>query len=125
MGFDFFISMVFNVCPSMGRPYYINSKWEKEYDLSTLEVPEEYRKFFQLRGHFLHAYTEDWNDKDIFNVHLEDFLEEFPSWETVKEWLEQHGYDQDEWPEADHKAFKACLEWCVEQSVNFYVYWSY
>ena len=128
MGFDINVNMVLHMCPKTGKPFYYGYKketnnYEKIYELPTLVVPETIREYLVGRGHIFHAYTEFFNENDVYDVSVEDFLEHYPSWEEV---VEHSSYEDDCcWTDEDHEGFKQLLEWCMKQTVAFRVNWSY
>jgi len=122
MGFDLHIKLVLHMCPDTGKPFYYNKDdFRKMYDISEINVPEEYRKYLVIRGHFLHVYTRVFNEEDRFEVDTSEFLDEFPSWKITRA---DDKYD-DYWTEQDHRSFKALLKWTVQQPAFFVVSWSY
>jgi len=128
MGFDLFIHMTLHMCPETGKPYYYGYNYEKHsdkmYELPTVNIPEELRKYLYGRGHHFHVYTDKFNRKDIFEVSVETFLERFPSWKR----FEDSDYFEDDpegWTREDHKNFKKLLKFLSEQSIGFTVSWSY
>jgi hypothetical protein len=126
MGFDLSIAMNLPMCPQSGKPFWYKfnpetKHLEKSYELPSIQVPSKMCEYLQLRGRFLHAYTEHFNDQEIFNVSVEVFILEFPSFREVKS---HEAYDE-EWIEEDHDGFLQLLEWCSEQAVEFRVSWSY
>jgi hypothetical protein len=125
MGFDFSIELCLRLCATTGKPYTYGPSFRKNYELPTVEVPEKHRRFLQLRGSIFHAYTEFYNENDIYQVPVDGLLDAFPSWETVKESSWYEDYEEEDWSEADHNAFKAALEWFVAQPFSFQASWSY
>lgn len=126
MGFDIMICMTMLMCPETGKPYYYGYDEEakqitKFYELPSLSVPEEIRKYLVGRGHHFHAYTHEWNEKDIVETDIESFLESYPDWEDVKE---HSSYDAI-WTYKDHIGFKRLLKWCRTQEPSFRVSWTY
>ncbi len=123
MGFDIDITMTLHMCPKTGKPFYYDRKtFTKIYDISEIVVPEQLQNYLVGRGHIFHAYTEHFNENDIYDVSVYDFLEKYPSWEDVK----QHRYHEDDyWTEKDHDNFRILLQWCEAQSLSFRVVWSY
>ena len=123
MGFDLFIRATFLLCRSTGKPYYFASDNSRNYDLSVATVPAEYRRMMQLRGGIFHAYTTQmFEDKDMVDVSVSDFLEKFPTWDEV------HEYDPecDYWTEQEHNDFKDALTWLnANHLVEYRVQWSY
>lgn len=129
MGFDINITMELYMCPASGKPYYL--KWNKEqknyekiYDIPQLIVPAKMCEYLEGRGHIFHAYTEKFNSEERYNVSVDEFLEEYPTWADVvdNDLYRDEGYY---WSEEDHEGFKRLLEWCLEQDVPFRVVWSY
>jgi hypothetical protein len=129
MGFDINITMDMLMCPGSGKPFYY--KYNKEtkvvdkiYDFSNIIVPGKMCEYLEGRGHIFHAYTHMFNEKDVYNVSVDEFLEEYPTWEDV---VKSPYYDDADhyWIEEDHLGFKRTLEWCAEQDVSFRVCWSY
>ena len=125
MGFDFSIELCLRFCSTTGKPYVYDREFKKVFELPTVEVPEEHRRFVQLRGSIFHAYTEFYNEKDIYQVPVEGILEAFPEWEDVKSSSWYEGYKEEDWSEADHNAFKKALEWFVAQPYSFQASWCY
>jgi hypothetical protein len=125
MGFDFSIQLCLHLCPTTGKPFVYDREFKKVYTFPTVEVPEEYRRFVQLRGSFLHVYTDFYNEKDIYQVPVEGILDAFPSWEAVKESSWYEGCDGWDWSEEDHDTFRKALEWFAEQPYSFQASWSY
>lgn len=121
MGFDINIEMVLFMCPETGKPYHYGKGLEHVYEIPTLNPPKELIRYFRERGHVFHAYTEFFNQEEKYNVYVEQFLEEYPCWDDVKE----HSCYDDYWTEKDHNNFKKLLEWCLEQPVTFRITWSY
>jgi len=127
MGFDLTIHANLTICSDTGKPYfYIDnghiSPSMRIYDLSKLAVPKEYRRFLNMRGGIFHAYTSCvFEDNNITNVSVYEFLEKYPSWTDVK------AYDTDcmYWTEKDHDEFKAALEWFNNDCITYRIDWSY
>ena len=130
MGFDINIELCFLMCSMTGKPYYYQydkttNKVNRIYELPSVEVPEELRKYLVGRGHLFHAYTETFNERDVFETSVDQFLENYPSWEDVMEHEEFRDDIPDFWNEEDHIGFKTLLEWCAKQDYMFRVSWSY
>lgn len=127
MGFDFEIRISLGICEQTGRPYYYSNepdnKYKKNYDLSAIVVPKEYRASFQLRGKHLHAYTDYFNEQEVYSTSVNSFLEQFPDWTIVKEFLEQT--DNDYWTHEDHLNLFFALVWCTKTNCHYTVEWSY
>ena len=128
MGFDINVMMELFMCPATGKPFYYGydkdtKKTKKIYDLPNIVVPEKMCEYLVGRGHHFHAYTRDFDEKDMFSVSVDYFLEEYPTWEQV---VNSDDYSEDShWIEEDHEGFKRLLEWCLEQRIPFRVEWSY
>lgn len=122
MGFDFFIEVRFGLCRETGKPYYYNENLTKNYDLSSMVVPEKYRRFLQMRGHLYYYYTQDVVNNETYHAYVGELLELFPSWEDITSKEDLEGY---EWTETDHNDFKEALEWFTEQNQSYYASWSY
>jgi len=129
MGFDFYIHLCFSMCPSTGKPYvwkHTPEGVEKDYQLPTVVVPEEHRRFLQLRGRFLHIYTDEFNENDIFSADIDALLEKFPGWDFIKNDTRYSEYAENcDWTEKDHYEFKAALEWCLSQPHWYMANWNY
>lgn len=121
MGFDINIEMVLSMCAETGKPYSYGKDLERVYDFSTILVPQELKQYLVGRGPVFHAYTQHFNYEDRYNVPVYEFLEHYPSWDSVQEEYADHEY----WTEEDHNKFKELLEWCKAQRVSFRVDWSY
>lgn len=129
MGFDLTVDCALHVCSKTGKLFYygkdVSGNFVRIYELPKIEVPEEYRAEMVQRGSIFHAYTNHFNEKDIFNVDIHDFLGEFPSWTTVKEWMTENGWTKDDWGKEKHQTFEAALKWCASAGLPFRVTWSY
>ena len=129
MGFDINISLNLGMCPETGKPFYYKYNKHvgviKTYEIPPIEVPKQLRNYLVGRGHLFHAYTEPFNEREVFDVSVEQFLEEFPSWEQVMEHEEFRDDIPDFWNEDDHNNFKKLIEWCSVQDCSFRVSWSY
>lgn len=130
MGFDINICLQLLMCPETGKPYYLHwdkraKKITKEYSIPTIEIPESLRKYLEGRGHFFHAYTEYFNERDIFSTGVREFIEKFPDWKEVCE-SEHYSEDMaDSWTEKDHDNFLDLLDFLSEQEVSYTICWSY
>lgn len=123
MGFDLSIEVHLRFCPEKGIPFYYDKDYNYEYDLLT--VPEPLREYVKLRGHFLHAYTEHFNDQGIYEVDVYDFVEKYPKWKDIMEIDLFKKYCDGYWYEKDHDRFLLLLQWCKESRASFFVKWSY
>ena len=121
MGFDIAIEMNLSMDVATGKPYYYGKNFEHIYDISSIVVPEHLRIYLVGRGPIFHAYTSEFNYENRYNVSVSEFLEHYPSWDSVHEDYADHDY----WTESDHNKFKELLEWCQKQPVSFNVSWSY
>lgn len=124
MGFDLFIHMSLTMDAETGKPFYFGKDYEKIYELPTIEIPPELKKYLQGRGHHFHVYTDKFNRKDIFEVNVTTFLERYPSWNRFME-SDYYEEDPEGWTRDDHKNFKKLLKFLEDQKVNFTVSWSY
>ena len=130
MGFDINICLQLLMCAETGTPFYLH--WNKdtktvtkEYSIPSIEIPQELRKYLVGRGHLFHAYTDYFNEQDIFTTDVRQFLEHYPSWDSV---IQHDNYSDDYadcWNEEDHKNFEKLLDFLSEQEVNFTICWSY
>jgi hypothetical protein len=112
------------ICSDTGKPYFYISDGSRMrvYDLSKLTVPKEHRRFLNQRGGIFHAYTTNvFENNDITNVSVYEFLEKYPSWTAVKDFDEECNY----WTEKDHNEFKAALEWFNKDCIEYRINWSY
>lgn len=114
------------MCPVSGKPFWYKfnpdtKHLDKCYDLPDIQVPSKMCQYLQLRGRFLYAYTEPFNDVYKYDASIDEFLKEFPTWQRVR----AHEEYDDEWIEEDHLGFERLLEWCSKQSVEFRVSWSF
>ena len=124
MGFDLNIHVDLLICSDTGKPYFYISDGSRMrvYDLSKLTVPKEHRRFLNQRGGIFHAYTTRvFENDDITNVSVYEFLEKYPSWTAVKDFDEECTY----WTEKDHNEFKAALEWFNKVCIMYRINWSY
>ena len=114
------------MCPASGKPFWYKfnpetKQVDKCYEFPDIQVPSKMCEYLQLRGRFLYAYTDSFNELRIFDVNVHDFLHEFPTWQRVR----AHEEFDDSWIEEDHFGFLRLLEWCSQQSIEFRVSWSY
>jgi len=126
MGFDLNIHADLMICSDTGKPYYYSddnrSSFTRIYDLSKLIVPKDYRRFLNQRGLIFHAYTTNvFENYNIIDVSITDFLKKYPSWENVKKFDEECIY----WTEKDHDEFKKALEWFSNDCIQYRICWSY
>ena len=128
MGFDLFIRCEMMLCPETGKPFCYGTdtanNFTKIYDLSSITVPEEHRRFLQLRGSIFHAYTTALLESDDnLDMPVLEMLEKYPTWEDVK----AHDPDcETYWTENDHNVFQKALEWMATDSfVQYRAHWSY
>ncbi len=107
-----------------GKPYYINDKYEKVFELPIVSIPQELQKYLYGRGHYFHVYTDKFNRKDIYHVSVSTFLDKFPSWSRF---LNSDYYDEEhqDWTREDHKNFKKLLQHLEKQHPGYSVSWSY
>lgn len=128
MGFDFYIQLVLHMDPTSGKPFFYDTKEDgltfRNYQLASIEIPEEHREFLQGRGSIFHAYTREFSYNDIFSVKIDELLDEFPDWDEV---LESDDCDENRetWTEENHNRFKAALTWFSEQKQSFQATWCY
>jgi len=130
MGFDINICVQLLMCPETGKPYYLHwdkeaKKVTKEYSIPTIEIPEQLRKYLVGRGHLFHAYTEYFNERDIYSTDVRTFQEHYPSWDDV---IQNDNYSDDyadAWNEEDHKNFEKLFEFLNDQEVTYTICWSY
>ncbi len=124
MGFDLFIHMSLMMDDGTGKPFYYGKDFEKVYEIPTIDIPEELRKYLYGRGSHFHVYTDKFNRKDIFQVSVSAFLERFPSWRKFEE-SDYYADFPEDWTREDHKNFKKLLKFLEDQKVGFSVSWSY
>ena len=115
MGFDMIIACSLGVCPESGRPFIPCKNGGKNFDLSQIpEVPQEFRRFIQLRGSVFQEYVQAF---DKTTADAQEFLESFPTWDEISE--------NDNWTSLDHNKFYAAVRWFANAGVNYMVSWSY
>lgn len=125
MGFDFNIKLRLSLCETTGKPFtwdYTEKVIAKSYDVSSITVPEEYRRFTKKRGHIFHLYTTDALSIDTCEAEISELLENFPSWEDIQG---ERDIDDEWWTEKDHTLFHEALVWFNKQTYSFYATWSY
>ena len=123
MGFDMWIVCALSVCQETGRTYFLRKNGVKEFDLTHLPVvPEEFRRFIQLRGSVLYEYTRSFPIHET-TVDAVMFLDRFPPWDEVE--LELEEYAGCEWSSLDHNKFFAAIEWFAYSEASYVVNWSY
>ena len=119
MGFDMIIACSLSLCPESGKPFITCKNGQKNFDLSQIpEVPQEFRRFIQLRGSVFYEYTRSFGPDETI-VDIIKFIDRFPPWDEVE-------LDGDEvWTSLDHNKFYAAVEWMADSEVNYIVSWSY
>ena len=124
MGFDFYMTINVRVDSATGMPFVWGKNSTKlPYDPEAWCLPEEFREFAQLRGHFLRHYTDPIEKMfgNTYEVYVETLLFEFPKWSEISDRI---GFFYDEWDEAKHNHFRKCLEWCADKG-GYRAEWSY
>ena len=111
MGFDLYIMVQFMIDTHTGLPIVCN----KSRDNNALcdqkyQVPEQYRRFVQQRGHWFSRYVSQFEGT---SVSADVFLAQYPEWEP----------EDDIWTKEDHDDFQTALEWFSRKG-NFVVVWS-
>lgn len=130
MGFDFHIGILLHMDPVTGRPYTFDLKElnGKLFELPSPSIPEKLRPYLYIRGPQMKVYTEHFNEKNQYTVCVDQFLEHFPSWKDVKEYIDEHGYslciDESDWTQQDHYNLKCLLDIMVKV-YGATVDWSY
>jgi predicted helicase len=123
MGFDLNIIVNTRIDEDTGLPFVwfgSDPMIKKPYNPSEYQIPEEYRKWINQRGHHFHSYIKQF-DETTTQIEVEIFLHYYPKWKDIKDDIL---YD-DEWNEKDHDEFKKCLEWLESKSGVFGISWSY
>lgn len=129
MGFDLSITCSLNLCPTTGKPYYMDVQHGEVvllYGIPDITIPQPFRQFIHQRGNFFHAYTtsrahSDYSDITEMSVHA--FLDQYPEWMDVL--VDVNYHTEDGWTKSDHLEFKKALQWFAEQKVDYTVKWSY
>ena len=114
------ISCALSVCVETGRHYFVGKNGETVFDLTQIAVvPEEFRRFLQLRGTVFQEYTRSFGQYETI-VDAAIFLDGFPPWDEVET-------DESEvWCSNDHNKFYVALEWFANiADANYIVSWSY
>ena len=127
MGFDINIMLVLQMCPVEGKPFYYSYNEKKGvvkiFDVQPIPIPKELREYLVGRGHVFHAYTGLYNDDDIFETDVSQFLSTYPSWEEV---VDNPSYeDECGWTQEDHDRFKKLLKLLTESNLPYRIGWSY
>lgn len=126
MGFDIYIKLVLHLCRENGKPFFYDRKEDgdffKNYEIPDLEIPKQHRRFLQERGRIFHAYTGAFEYNDLYTIDVEEFLDQFPEWEEVKD-SDYYDENDETWTEEDHDQFKEALTWFSKQKLCFEVSW--
>lgn len=96
----------------------IDKKTGKLY-VTDLTVPEEYRRFLDEKGPWFRAYMRD----DRWMDDMCDVLQEFPTWEYVKEQFPRETSSEYGWTKKDHDLFYEAVKWFGTQKQSFIVIW--
>jgi hypothetical protein len=130
MGFDLCFLVNLHLCNETGKPFYYGTnpetnRMDKLYGIPEVEIPKELRKSLVLRGHFLHVYTDFFNENDLYDVSVSAFQEHFPTWDEFAESEYYTDDDPDAWTEKDHKNLKKLVSFLCKQPIPYTVSWSY
>ena len=107
------------MCPVKGTPYYYGKNNDRIYDIPTVVVPEEYRRFL----HDKHDIYRNYMREDQYFDSAVDVLNEFPTWEHLKS--EFPFLEEDfNWTEEDHDLFHEAMRWFASQSPGYTITWS-
>ncbi len=123
MGFDFYLKISVQVDPATGLPFVWGKNSTKlPYDPEGWRLPEEFREFAQMRGHFLHLYTDTLEQKyRCYELDPGTFLSHYPTWSEIADRID---FEYDDWNEEKHNRFKRCLKWCDNKG-GYVPEWSY
>lgn len=131
MGFDIYITLSMMMCNKTGKPFYhgtdpVTGRFAAIYGYPDTVVPENLRKYLIGRGHLFGAYTKQLELDELgFNVGVDQFLGNYPSWEDVMNHEEFRDDELEYWNEDDHENFQKLLKWCVASGLDYHVTWSY
>lgn len=106
MGFYIHICIQFNIDQTTGKP-----------TLSSVEVPEQYRRFLNEKGSHYNYYVLD-DDTHIHNT--SNLYNNFPRWEDIYENLSDK--EKNNWTEEDHNLLHEAMKWFSEQNEHYVVY---
>ena len=116
MGFDLYVMLNLMIDENTGFPIVYPNGIKDTFHILEYQVPLEYRRFIQQRGHWFSNYILHFEGNQ---ASAEYFLDHYPEWEDGIE-----GYEDEPWTKEDHDAFKKALEWFALKGV-FIVSWSY
>jgi hypothetical protein len=77
-----------------------------------IKLPERFCQFAKMGGNYLFPYFSNGPLKNHYRADINLLLENFPTWESIKE---NDDLSKNEWDETKHNLFKECLEWCAKQ----------
>lgn len=120
MGFYINIHACFPICPEIGKPYYY-VKDQKVYDIPSIVVPIQHRRFLNEKNRIYHSYLDQFGQDKCFED-IDNLLNSFPSWEAIKTEFPFVEIEYN-WTSKDHNAFYCALEWFDKQDTRFIVTW--
>lgn len=89
-----------------------------EYDPKKFCVPEQFRRFTDMKGSHLYHYINEVSE-DTYYCTANNMLLNYPSWSSVSERM-----GGGVWTENDHNAFEEALEWFSSKEC-FLLTWCY
>jgi hypothetical protein len=104
-----------------GCPYVIGKGGSKiMYEANKYVIPDTFRRLISRKGDHWSMYIKPYDEGWEYEVSVDDFLLNYPSWHHVFEGLENTFM----WTKHDHDIFRATLMWLSEKG-GYYVNWSY
>lgn len=128
MGFDMFIKPLAGISPTTGRVVPLDKRtYLPNDDLMMVAIEECQRPFMTLRGGYLHAYIQEFDDSET-QVAVDVFKHRLPSWETVRSFLgieTPEDVETWQWKETDHWKLFEVLTQLSNLPIAFEIQWSY
>ena len=119
MGFDYRINIHISISTETGLPFIWGPNFEQlPYVPEKHAVPVHLRKYLEGQGRFFKSYMPE----DYIET-VENWIDQFPSWETICEEYDEEQREEYEWTEKEHEEFKELLQW-LNKNLYANVSWS-
>jgi hypothetical protein len=122
MVFRICIKAILELCSQNGKLFFYDKYTnEKVYNIPSITVPQEYRKFVNMTepNPIFEVYVSAISDENYTSI--EHFLNFLPRWCELADDYE----GPCDWHKKDHLEFMMALEWFAGQPIPFTISWSF
>ena len=121
MAYQMKLQMITMICPETGRPFYYDENEVKNFDLSSLRIPDGLTKYTKVKGDFLIHYIDRYKYMNRgTSLDIDQVLQVHPLWDDI----EEHFEEEASWTKEDHVSLTILFEWCKKQKVQYRISWS-